>query len=153
MINFLLLVSRQGKTRLSKWYDHYPTKEKARIIRELTTLVLARPPKMCNFIEWRDKKVMCGWLVVGWVMMAWSGGLGYQHQSPLFFHTPSIPPHPIRAQPQVVYKRYASLFFIAVVDAADNELITLEVGARRSRFMHPCFACVVVGGILQPNSC
>ncbi len=57
MINFLLLVSRQGKTRLSKWYDHYQSKEKARITRELTTLVLARPPKMCNFLEWRDKKV------------------------------------------------------------------------------------------------
>lgn len=28
---------------------------------------------------------------------------------------------------QVVYKRYASLFFIAVVDPTDNELITLEV--------------------------
>jgi hypothetical protein len=27
----------------------------------------------------------------------------------------------------VVYKRYASLFFIAVVDATDNELIALEV--------------------------
>jgi hypothetical protein len=27
----------------------------------------------------------------------------------------------------VVYKRYASLFFIAVVDNADNELIALEV--------------------------
>jgi len=57
MINFLLLVSRQGKTRLSKWYKHYTTKEKARAIRELTNLVLARAPKMCNFIEWRDKKV------------------------------------------------------------------------------------------------
>lgn len=28
---------------------------------------------------------------------------------------------------QVVYKRYASLFFIAAVDNTDNELITLEV--------------------------
>ena len=27
----------------------------------------------------------------------------------------------------MVYKRYASLFFIAVVDNSDNELITLEV--------------------------
>ncbi|TFJ82138.1 hypothetical protein NSK_006467 [Nannochloropsis salina CCMP1776] len=83
MINFLLLVSRQGKTRLSKWYEHYTTKEKARAIRELTNLVLARAPKMCNFIEWRDKKV--------------------------------------------IYKRYASLFFIAAVDSSDNELITLEM--------------------------
>lgn len=60
MINFMLLVSRQGKTRLSKWYDHYSTKEKTRVIRELTQLVLSRPPKLCNFIEWRDKKVSTG---------------------------------------------------------------------------------------------
>lgn len=36
MINFMLLVSRQGKTRLTKWYESYSTKEKARIIREVT---------------------------------------------------------------------------------------------------------------------
>jgi hypothetical protein len=37
----------------------------------------------CNFIEWRDKKI--------------------------------------------VYKRYASLFFVACVDKDDNELVTLEM--------------------------
>ncbi|KAH8043807.1 hypothetical protein JL720_17289 [Aureococcus anophagefferens] len=36
MINFMLLVSRQGKTRLTKWYESYSTKEKARIVREVT---------------------------------------------------------------------------------------------------------------------
>merc|ERR1711939_22071 len=46
-------------------------------------MVLGRPPKMCNFIEWRDKKI--------------------------------------------VYKRYASLFFISCIDKEDNELITLEM--------------------------
>jgi len=56
--------------------------EKTRAIRELTATVLARPPKMCNFIEWQDKKV--------------------------------------------VYKRYASLYFVACVDKDDNELIVLE---------------------------
>jgi AP-1 complex subunit sigma 1/2 len=44
--------------------------------------VLARPRKMCNFIEWEGKKV--------------------------------------------VYKRYASLYFIACVDEDDNELLILE---------------------------
>ena len=44
--------------------------------------VLARPRKMCNFIEWQGKKV--------------------------------------------VYKRYASLYFIACVDESDNELLILE---------------------------
>lgn len=83
MINFMLLISRQGKTRLTKWYSPFPTKDKTRAVRELTSLVLGRAPKMCNFIEWRDKKI--------------------------------------------VYKRYASLFFIACIDKEDNELITLEM--------------------------
>eukprot|EP01033_Poteriospumella_lacustris_P013646 gene13647-9774_t len=82
MINFILLVSRQGKTRLTKWFVQMATKEKSRAIRELTATVLSRPPKMCNFIDWQDKKV--------------------------------------------VYKRYASLYFVACVDKDDNELIVLE---------------------------
>uniref|UniRef100_A0A7S1CCD6 AP complex subunit sigma n=1 Tax=Bicosoecida sp. CB-2014 TaxID=1486930 RepID=A0A7S1CCD6_9STRA len=82
MIHFLFLVSRQGKVRLTKWYDAIPTTEKTRTTREVSTLVLNRPPRNCNVIEWRDKKL--------------------------------------------VYKRYASLFFVVAVDPDDNELITLE---------------------------
>ncbi|CCI46255.1 unnamed protein product [Albugo candida] len=82
MIESILLVSRQGKTRLAKWYINATIKEKARMIREITTLVLSRPPKQCNFIEFKDKKI--------------------------------------------VYKRYASLFFIACISKDENELITLE---------------------------
>jgi len=67
---------------LTKWFVQMSAKEKTRAVRELTATILARPPKMCNFIEWQDKKV--------------------------------------------IYKRYASLFFIACVDKSDNELITLE---------------------------
>ena len=82
MINFILLVSRQGKTRLSKWFTPISVKNKARAMREITASVLARGQKLCNFLEWQDKKI--------------------------------------------VYKRYASLYFIACVDKEDNELITLE---------------------------
>ena len=32
-----------------------------------------------------------------------------------------------RADKKIVYKRYASLFFICCVDSTDNELITLEM--------------------------
>ena len=82
MIHFVLLVSRQGKLRLAKWYSAAPQKEKQRTIREITSMVLSRSQKLCNFIEWRDYKI--------------------------------------------VYKRYASLFFISGVDRKDNELSTLE---------------------------
>jgi len=79
----MLLVSRQGKVRLSKWYGTYGAKDKARITREVSALVLNRPSKMCNFVEYKDTKI--------------------------------------------VYKRYASLFFVACVAKDDNELITLEI--------------------------
>lgn len=82
MINFILLVSRQGKTRLSKWFTPMKPKDKNRAMREINATVLARAQKMCNFLEWQDKKI--------------------------------------------VYKRYASLYFIACIDKTDNELITLE---------------------------
>lgn len=57
-IRFLLLISRQGKVRLTKWYSPYAQKDKARIMREVTSMVLSRPPKMCNFIEWKDQKIV-----------------------------------------------------------------------------------------------
>lgn len=56
-IQFVLLLSRQGKVRLSKWYTTMTQKERAKIIRELTPLVLARPLKLCNFLDWKDNKV------------------------------------------------------------------------------------------------
>ena len=58
MINFLLLVSRQGKTRLSKWFTPVSVKDKARAMREITACVLARGQKLCNFLEWQDKKII-----------------------------------------------------------------------------------------------
>ena len=42
MIHFVLLISRQGKVRLTKWYSAYSAKEKARTVREVSSIVLAR---------------------------------------------------------------------------------------------------------------
>mmetsp|Transcript_13785 Transcript_13785/g.41622 ORF Transcript_13785/g.41622 Transcript_13785/m.41622 type:complete len:170 (-) Transcript_13785:391-900(-) len=82
-VRWFLLLSRQGKVRLSKWYVTLPQKERARIIREITPMVLGRALKLCNFLDWKDQKV--------------------------------------------VYKRYASLYFVCGIDGGDNELITLEI--------------------------
>ncbi|ORX64003.1 Adaptor protein complex sigma subunit [Basidiobolus meristosporus CBS 931.73] len=82
-INYMLLVSRQGKVRLTKWFVTLSQKEKTKIVKDVSQMVLARRAKMCNFLEYKDTKV--------------------------------------------VYRRYASLFFIAGIDQDDNELITLEI--------------------------
>ncbi|RMD40676.1 hypothetical protein DV735_g4427, partial [Chaetothyriales sp. CBS 134920] len=82
-INYLILLSRQGKVRLAKWFTTLSPKEKAKIVKDVSQLVLSRRTRMCNFIEYKDSKI--------------------------------------------VYRRYASLFFIAGCSPEDNELITLEI--------------------------
>ncbi|KAI9813473.1 MAG: hypothetical protein M1827_004149 [Pycnora praestabilis] len=82
-INYLILLSRQGKVRLAKWFTTLSPKDKAKIIKDVSQLVLSRRTRMCNFLEYKDTKV--------------------------------------------VYRRYASLFFIAGCSSTDNELITLEI--------------------------
>lgn len=83
MMHFMLLMSRQGKVRLAKWYSTYSIKERAKITKEVTPMVLGRNLKLCNFLDWRDMKI--------------------------------------------VYKRYASLYFVCGVDNSDNELLVLEI--------------------------
>nr|GLL37102.1 AP-1 complex subunit sigma-2 isoform X2 [Ipomoea trifida]GMD45169.1 AP-1 complex subunit sigma-2 [Ipomoea batatas] len=57
-IHFVLLISRQGKVRLTKWYSPYAQKERTKVIRELSGMILTRGPKLCNFVEWRGFKVV-----------------------------------------------------------------------------------------------
>uniref|UniRef100_A0A3Q1GWY8 Adaptor related protein complex 1 subunit sigma 3b n=1 Tax=Acanthochromis polyacanthus TaxID=80966 RepID=A0A3Q1GWY8_9TELE len=58
MMRFLLLFSRQGKLRLQKWFTPIPEREKKKIIRDMTTMVLARQPRSCNFLHWKDLKII-----------------------------------------------------------------------------------------------
>uniref|UniRef100_A0A1I8HRR9 AP complex subunit sigma n=1 Tax=Macrostomum lignano TaxID=282301 RepID=A0A1I8HRR9_9PLAT len=58
MMHFMLLFSRQGKLRLQKWYMAHSEKMKKKITRDLVTMILARKPKMCAFIEWKDLKIV-----------------------------------------------------------------------------------------------
>ncbi len=57
-LHFLLLISRQAKVRLTKWYTPYPQKTKTKFIRECSNLVLSRAQKLCNFIEWHNGKIV-----------------------------------------------------------------------------------------------
>ena len=42
-----------GKVRLSKWYTTMSQKAKAKIVKDVTQLVLARRTRMCNFLEYK----------------------------------------------------------------------------------------------------
>merc|ERR1711862_864017 len=58
MIHFIILFSRQGKIRLQKWYEAKSEPDKKKITRELTSEILTRKPKMCNFLEWKNLRIV-----------------------------------------------------------------------------------------------
>lgn len=58
MMHFMLLFSRQGKLRLQKWYIPKTEKDKKKITRELVNTVLARKPKHCSFLDFKDLKIV-----------------------------------------------------------------------------------------------
>jgi len=58
MIHFVLLISRQGKVRLAKWYSPMSAKEKERAVRDVSSMIIGRPAKLCNFLDWKDKKIV-----------------------------------------------------------------------------------------------
>ena len=81
-IRFLLLVNKQGQTRLANYNENVPQEERRQIEGEIVRKCLARSDEQCNIVEHRNYKV--------------------------------------------IYRRYASLFFIVGVDEHENELAIHE---------------------------
>ena len=59
-IHFILVLNRQGKTRLAKWFDNnYTTQEKQRYTTEIHRLISSRDLKyQSNFIEYQQNKLV-----------------------------------------------------------------------------------------------
>jgi len=84
MIHFILMVNKQGQTRLAQYYEYLTVPERAALEGELIRKCLSRTEQQCSFVEYRDYRV--------------------------------------------IYRRYASLYFIVGVanDDESNELAYLE---------------------------
>ena len=84
MIQFVLMVNKQGQTRLAKYFNSFSVRERVTLEGELIRKCLSRTESQCSFLEHRQYKV--------------------------------------------VYRRYASLYFIIGIDNDEdvNELSFLE---------------------------
>mmetsp|Transcript_24802 Transcript_24802/g.43680 ORF Transcript_24802/g.43680 Transcript_24802/m.43680 type:complete len:144 (-) Transcript_24802:55-486(-) len=83
MICFILMVNKQGQTRLAQHYNFLSITERATLEAELVRKCLSRTESQCSFIEYRQYKV--------------------------------------------IYRRYASLYFIVGIEGEEvNELAYLE---------------------------
>lgn len=97
-IKFILMVNKQGQTRLARYYDWVSIQERVALEAEIIRRCLSRTEAQCSFIEYRGYKV--------------------------------------------IYRRYASLFFVVAVDNdEENELAILE-------FIHSLVGKAVVYTIL-----
>lgn len=83
MFHSIMLINRQGKIRLLKWYGNMQVTDKSKYMHEIALLVIGRSSRLCNFLEYGEYKI--------------------------------------------IYKRYASLYFITLCDKDDNELMVLEM--------------------------
>ena len=85
MIQFLLMVNKQGQTRIAHYTKYITIKERSTLEGELVRKCLGRNNKQCAFLEYRQYKI--------------------------------------------IYRRYASLYFILGLDLDDdcNELSLLEL--------------------------
>ncbi|KAH8505370.1 hypothetical protein H0E87_012574 [Populus deltoides] len=81
-IRFILMVNKQGQTRLAQYYEWLTLEERRALEGEIVRKCLARNDQQCSFVEHRNYKI--------------------------------------------VYRRYASLFFLVGVDNDENELAILE---------------------------
>lgn len=81
-IKFILLVNKQGQTRLARYTDFHDVHERTALEGEIIRKCLQRKDSECSFIEHNQVKI--------------------------------------------IYRRYASLFFIVGVDGPENELSVLE---------------------------
>jgi AP-4 complex subunit sigma-1 len=76
MIQFVLLVNKQGQTRLAQYSNHMSIKERMTLEGELVRKSLSRNENQCSFLEHRQYKI--------------------------------------------IYRRYASLYFIIGLDIDDD---------------------------------
>eukprot|EP00729_Bicosta_minor_P004515 gene4515-5826_t len=81
-IQFVLMVNKQGQTRVAQYYTYKDVTTRITDESEIIRKCLARNEKQCSFMEYRDIKL--------------------------------------------VYRRYASLYFIVGIDSTENELSILE---------------------------
>ena len=58
MIRFILVLNRQGKIRIAKWYMNYEEKEKQRLILDIHRTMSSRDSRFTNFIEFLNFKIV-----------------------------------------------------------------------------------------------
>ena len=58
MIHSLMLINRQGKLRLIKWYSTFQVADRTKYMREIAVMVIGRSSRLSNFMEYGQYKII-----------------------------------------------------------------------------------------------
>ena len=58
MIHSLMLINRQGKIRLIKWYSTFQVADRTKYMREIAVMVIGRSSRLSNFMEYGQYKII-----------------------------------------------------------------------------------------------
>ncbi|EST06362.2 AP complex, mu/sigma subunit [Kalmanozyma brasiliensis GHG001] len=116
-IRAALIVNNHGKPRLTKFYTQLPASRQQALIKEIFRLVSKRPDGVCNFL---DATELTALLPPPPDAVRFSSSLNA-----------SIEKSDVRTkaedQLRVIYRHYATLYFVFVVDASESELGILDL--------------------------
>jgi len=109
MIKAVLVINNQGKVRLSKFYIHFEEETQQQIEREVYAIVSRRAERSCNFVELGSSASNSA------AAASWG------------------------ADTKLIYRHYATLFFIFAVDSSESELGILDLIQAFVEALDKCF--------------
>ena len=101
MINAILIINNHGKTRLCRFYTRIDQKKQQKIVGDVFSIVSKRGDLHCNFVE---------------LSKLWISKYTQKDVELIKF-----------CDSKLIYRRYATLLFIFIVDASESELGILDI--------------------------
>ncbi|CDU24595.1 probable APS3-AP-3 complex subunit, sigma3 subunit [Sporisorium scitamineum] len=119
-IRAALIVNNHGKPRLTKFYTQLPASRQQALIKEIFRLVSKRPDGVCNFL---DATELTALLPPPADAVRFTSPLSRKQNE----KDPSISSFNEQDQLRVIYRHYATLYFVFVVDSSESELGILDL--------------------------
>ncbi|KAJ1032542.1 hypothetical protein NDA16_000565 [Ustilago loliicola] len=124
-IRAALIVNNHGKPRLTKFYTQLPASRQQALIKEIFRLVSKRPDGVCNFL---DATELTALLPPPADAVRFSSSLSEGKQVEKdSSDVKSATARKNEDQLRVIYRHYATLYFVFVVDQSESELGILDL--------------------------
>lgn len=121
-IRAALIVNNHGKPRLTKFYTQLPASRQQALIKEIFRLVSKRPDGVCNFLDATELTALLPPSADA-VRFSSTPSKGKQTEKDPDFHNSKNSQDQLR----VIYRHYATLYFVFVVDQSESELGILDL--------------------------